>query len=54
VDLWFKSLTHPGIGKALQKVDAVYVPPTGLNPPLFAGDGVVFWSYARASILKGF
>jgi len=40
VDLWFKSLTHPGIGKALQKVDAVYVPPMGLNPPMFAGDGV--------------
>ena len=40
VDLWFKDLAHPGIGKALRKVDAVYVPPTVLNPPLFAGDGV--------------
>lgn len=40
VDLWFKGLTHPGIAKALQKVDAVYVPPLGLNPPMFAGDGV--------------
>jgi hypothetical protein len=40
VDLWFKSLAHPGIAKALRKVDAVYVPPTVLNPPLFAGDGV--------------
>jgi hypothetical protein len=40
VDLWFKSLAHPGIGKALRKVDAVYVAPLGLNPPMFAGDGV--------------
>jgi hypothetical protein len=40
VDLWFKDLAHPGINKALRKVDAVYVPPTMLNPPLFAGDGV--------------
>ncbi len=40
VDLWFKDLAHPGIGKALRKVDAAYIPPTGLNPPLFAGDGV--------------
>jgi hypothetical protein len=40
VDLWFKSLTHPGISKALRKVDAVYVPPMGFNPPMFAGDGV--------------
>jgi hypothetical protein len=40
VDLWFNDLAHPGIGKALRKVDAVYVPPTMLNPPLFAGDGV--------------
>ena len=40
VDLWFKTLTHPGIGKALRKVDGVYVPPTMQNPPLFAGDGV--------------
>lgn len=40
VDLWFKDLEHPGLGKALRKVDAVYIPPTGLNPPLFAGDGV--------------
>jgi len=40
VDLWFKTLTHPGIGKALRKVDAVYVPPKMQNPPLFAGNGV--------------
>ena len=40
VDLWFKDLAHPGIGKALQRVDAVYIPPTMHNPPLFAGDGV--------------
>ena len=40
VDLWFKNLAHSGIGKALRKVDSVYVPPMGLNPPMFAGDGV--------------
>lgn len=40
VDLWFKDLAHPGIGKALRKVDAVYVAPTAFTPPLFAGNGV--------------
>lgn len=40
VDLWFKDIAHMGIGKALRKMDAVYVSPTALNPPLFAGDGV--------------
>lgn len=40
VDLWFKSLSHPGIGKALRKVDGAYVPPIQLNPPVFAGEAV--------------
>ena len=40
VDLWFKSLSHPGIKKALRKVDGTYVPPILLNPPMFAGDAV--------------
>ena len=40
VDLWFKDLTDPGIKKALKKVGAAYVPPTGMNPPVFAGDAV--------------
>ncbi len=40
IDLWFKSLNHPGIKKALRKVDGTYVPPIQLNPPMFAGDAV--------------
>ena len=40
VDLWFKSLEDPRIRKALDKVDGVYVPPMGQNPPMFSGDAV--------------
>ena len=40
VDLWFRDLEDPGIQKALKKIDAVYVPPIGNNPPMFAGDAV--------------
>jgi len=40
IDLWFKDLTDPGIKKALKKVGAIYVPPTGMNPPMFAGHAV--------------
>jgi hypothetical protein len=62
VDLWFKSLTHPGIRKALRKVDGTYVPTVALTPPMFAGDAVDLfdivltldglrsfsWEYARS------
>lgn len=37
IDLWFGELQHPGIRKALKKVEGVYVPSFGLNPPAFAG-----------------
>lgn len=40
VDLWFEDLSDPRIGEALREVDAAYVPPSVLNPPLFAGGGV--------------
>lgn len=40
IDLWFKSLSHPGIKKALRKVDGIYVPPILHNPPMFAGEAV--------------
>lgn len=42
VDLWFKNITHPGVGKALKKVGGAYVPPipASENPPMFAGDAV--------------
>lgn len=40
IDLWFKDLSDPGIKKALKKVGAAYVPPTGVNPPMFAGHAV--------------
>ena len=40
VDLWFENLTDPGIGEALREVGAAYIPPSHLNPPMFAGGGV--------------
>jgi hypothetical protein len=40
IDLWFRDLTDPRIRKALDKVGGVYVPPVGINPPMFAGEGV--------------
>jgi hypothetical protein len=40
VDLWFKDLSDPGIKKALKKVGGAFVPPIGLNPPMFAGKSV--------------
>jgi hypothetical protein len=40
VDLWFKDLADPRIRKALDKVGAFYVPPVGIHPPMFAGEGV--------------
>lgn len=40
VDLWFEDLTDPRIGEVLRQVGAAYVPPSILNPPMFAGGGV--------------
>lgn len=40
VDLWFEDLSDPRIREALQEVGAAYVPPSILNPPMFAGGGV--------------
>ena len=40
VDLWFEDLTDPQIRESLQEVGAAYVPPSNLNPPMFAGGGI--------------
>jgi len=40
VDLWFRTLEDPGIKRALKRVGATYVPPTKMNPPMFAGKAV--------------
>jgi hypothetical protein len=40
VDLWFRTLSDPGIERALKKVRGSYVPPIMLYPPMFAGDAV--------------
>ena len=40
VDLWFRDLEDPGIQRALKKVKGSYVPPIGMNPPIFAGKAV--------------
>ena len=39
VDLWFEDLHDPRLTKALRNVGAAYVPPSILNPPMFAGAG---------------
>ncbi len=40
VDLWFRTITHPGIRKALTKSGGSLIPPFGLNPPMFSGKHV--------------
>jgi hypothetical protein len=40
IDLWFRDLSDVGIRKALVKVGGSYVPPFGLNPPMFAGNNL--------------
>jgi hypothetical protein len=40
VDLWFEDLNDPRLREALREVGAAYVPPSILNPPMFAGGGV--------------
>lgn len=40
IDLWFRDLEDPGLKAALKSAGAAYVPPFGLNPPMFAGKGV--------------
>ncbi len=40
VDLWFEDIADAGIAKALKKMGGSYIPPTMLNPPLFAGGDV--------------
>lgn len=39
VDLWFEDLHDPRLVQALREVGAGYVPPSHLNPPMFAGAG---------------
>ena len=43
VDLWFRDLEDPGIQRALKKVKGSYVPPQGMNPPVFAGKAVMLF-----------
>lgn len=40
VGLWFEDLNDPRIREALREVGAAYVPPSVLNPPMLAGEGV--------------
>lgn len=37
IDLWFRDLSDPAVGRALRKVGATYIPPGPSNPPLLAG-----------------
>jgi hypothetical protein len=40
IDLWFRKLPDPGLGRALKKVHGDYVPPTMRNAPMLAGKGI--------------
>ena len=40
VDLWFEDLNDPRIAEALREVGGAYVPPSILNPPMFAAGGL--------------
>jgi hypothetical protein len=39
VDLWFEDLGDPRLAEALRQINAAYVPPIALNPPMIAGPG---------------
>jgi len=43
IDLWFRDLADPGIGRALKRVGGTYVAPTGSTPPMFAGPAVALF-----------
>jgi hypothetical protein len=38
IDIWFKDLNSPNFKKALKEAKVTYIPPIGLNPPMFAGE----------------
>lgn len=40
IDLWFRDLADPALGRAVAKVGGVIVPSVGLHPPTFAGGAV--------------
>jgi len=39
VDLWFENLGESEMLAALREVDAAYVPPSVINPPMLVGEG---------------
>ena len=43
IDLWFEDLADPRIRQALERVGGIYVPPTAVTPPLFAGKNVALF-----------
>jgi len=38
IDIWFKDLNSVNFKAALKEAKVTYVPPIGLNPPMFAGE----------------
>jgi len=40
IDLWFRDLADPALGRAVAKVGGVIVPSVGPHPPTFAGGAV--------------
>lgn len=43
IDLWFQNLSDPKIRQALNKVGGIYVPPFGMNPPMFTGEDMALF-----------
>ena len=39
IDLWFRDLNDPRLGRALRRAGALYIPPRADQPPLLAGGG---------------
>jgi hypothetical protein len=43
IDLWFRDLGDPRLGKALRRAGAIYIPPSANQPPLLAGAGAALF-----------
>jgi hypothetical protein len=40
IDIWVRDVQDAGFRRAIKEVGAAYVPQTGLNPPMLAGESV--------------
>lgn len=55
IELWFRDVADPGLKKALDKVGAIYIPPTATTPPVLAGRSVALFDVVlKMHGLEGF